>query len=108
MKVNREIELKEIPVQVNKTIQKTLNVYKNTPSLINRRFWYRNVTRYSEEENALGQYSLQILNGVQLIEELAKKQDSSITPKEIESILRAMGERGKVSSVKAIWRENHT
>lgn len=56
----------------------------------------------------LGQYSLQIFNGVQLIEELARKQDSSITPKEIESILKAMGERGKVSSVKEIWRENHT
>ena len=56
----------------------------------------------------LGQYSLQILNGVQLIEEIAKKQDSSITVKEIESILKAMRERSVVSSIKAIWRENHT
>ncbi len=30
----------------------------------------------------LGQYSLQIFNGVQLIEEIAKKQDSSITVKD--------------------------
>lgn len=55
----------------------------------------------------LGQYSLQILNGVQLIEEIARKEDSSMTPKEIEVILKSMGERGKVASVKEIWRENH-
>ena len=55
----------------------------------------------------LGQYSLQILNGVQLIEEIAKKQDSSITVKEIEAILKAMRERSVVSSIKAVWRENH-
>ncbi len=55
----------------------------------------------------LGQYSLQILNGVQLIEEIAKKQNSSITVKEIESILKAMRERSVVSSIKAVWRENH-
>ena len=55
----------------------------------------------------LGQYSLQILNGVQLIEEIAKKQDSSITVKEIESILKAMRERSAVSGIKAVWRENH-
>ena len=56
----------------------------------------------------LGQYSLQILNGVQLIEEIAKKQDSSITVKEIELILKAIRERSVVPSIKAIWRENHT
>lgn len=56
----------------------------------------------------LGQYSLQILNGVQLIEKIAKKQDSSITLKEIESILKAMRERSVVSSIKTAWRENHT
>ena len=56
----------------------------------------------------LGQYSLQIFNGVQLIEEIAKKQDSSISVKEIESILKAMRERDAVSGIKAVWRENHT
>lgn len=56
----------------------------------------------------LGQYSLQILNGVQLIEEIAKKQDSSITVKEMEAILKAMRERGVVSSIKTVWRDNHT
>ena len=55
----------------------------------------------------LGQYSLQILNGVQLIEEIAKKQDSSISVKEIESILKAMRERKVVSNIKTVWRENH-
>lgn len=55
----------------------------------------------------LGQYSLQILNGVQLIEEIAKRQDSSITVKEIEVILKAMRERNVVASIKAVWRENH-
>lgn len=55
----------------------------------------------------LGQYSLQILNGVQLIKEIAKNPDSSITVKELESILKAMGERRVVSDIKAVWRENH-
>ena len=56
----------------------------------------------------LGQYSLQILNGVQLIEEIAKKQNTSISVKEIESILKAMRKRDVISSIKAVWRENHT
>lgn len=55
----------------------------------------------------LGQYSLQILNGVQLIEEIAKKQDTSLSVKEIESILKAMKEREAVPSIKAVWREHH-
>lgn len=55
----------------------------------------------------LGQYSLEILNGVQLIEKIAQKQDSSMTIKEIESILKAMRERGAVSNIKTVWRENH-
>lgn len=56
----------------------------------------------------LGQYSLQILNGVQLIEEIAKKRDTSISIKEIELILKAMRERNAISSIKAVWRGNHT
>ncbi|MDE6749684.1 MAG: hypothetical protein K2K21_11590 [Lachnospiraceae bacterium] len=55
----------------------------------------------------LGQYSLQILNGVQLIEKIAQKRDSTITVKEIEAILKGMKERGAVSDIKAVWRENH-
>lgn len=55
----------------------------------------------------LGQYSLQILNGIQVIEEIAKKQDSSLTVKEIEAILKAMGKRSAVSDIKAVWRQNH-
>ncbi len=55
----------------------------------------------------LGQYSLQIFNGIQLIERIAQKKDCSITVKEIERILKAMGKRGAVSSIKTIWRENH-
>ena len=55
----------------------------------------------------LGQYSLQIFNGVQLIEEIAKKKDSSLTIKEIEAILKAMGKRSAVSDIKAVWRQNH-
>ena len=39
--------------------------------------------------------------------EIAKKQDSSITVKEIEAILKAMRERNAVSGIKAVWRENH-
>ena len=56
----------------------------------------------------LGQYSLQILNGTQLIEEIAKKQNTSISVKEIESILKAMRKRDAISSIKTVWRENHT
>ncbi len=56
----------------------------------------------------LGQYSLQILNGVQLIEEIAKKQNTSISVKEMESILKTMRKRDAISSIKAVWRENHT
>ncbi|MCC8102716.1 MAG: hypothetical protein LIP11_10820 [Clostridiales bacterium] len=55
----------------------------------------------------LGQYSLQILNGVQLIMDIAKKRDSTITIKEIEIILKSMRERSTVSSIKTLWRENH-
>ena len=55
----------------------------------------------------LGQYSLQILNGVQLIEKIAQKRNSSITVKEIEAILKGMRERGVVSDIKAMWREKN-
>ena len=41
----------------------------------------------------LGNYSLQILSGVQLIEKIAQKEDSSITVKEIEKILEDLGVR---------------
>lgn len=56
----------------------------------------------------LGQYSLQILSGVELIEDIAKKEDSSLNKKELEAILKAMGERSSVSKMKTIWREHHT
>lgn len=56
----------------------------------------------------LGQYSLQILNGVELIEKIAKKQNTSISIKEIESILKAMRKRDAISSIKEVWRENQT
>lgn len=56
---------------------------------------------------SLGQYSLKILNCVESIEEIAKKRDSSITMKELEGILKAIGERKEVSKIKEIWRENH-
>ena len=55
----------------------------------------------------LGQYSLQILNGIQVIEKIAKKQNSSLTIKEIEAILKAMGKRSAVSDIKTVWRQNH-
>lgn len=55
----------------------------------------------------LGHYSLQILNGVQLIEDIARKQDSSLSVKDIESILKSMRERDAVSRIKKVWRENH-
>ena len=54
----------------------------------------------------LGQYSLQILSAVQLMEKIAQKRDSSITVKEIEAILKDMGERKVISDIKAKRREN--
>lgn len=54
----------------------------------------------------LGQYSVQILNAVQLIEKIVQKRDSSITVKEIEAILKDMGERKVISDIKAKRREN--
>ena len=54
----------------------------------------------------LGQYSLQILNAVQLIEKIAQKRDSAITVKEIEAILKGMGERKVIADIKAKIREN--
>lgn len=61
----------------------------------------------SKRRMQIGRYSLQIFNGIQLIEEIAKKQDSSLTIKEIETILKAMGERKAVSGMKMLWRKNH-
>lgn len=61
----------------------------------------------ADKRMKLGQYSLQIWNSIQLIEKIAQKQDSSITLKEMEAILREMGARKKISHIKAVWRENH-
>jgi hypothetical protein len=55
----------------------------------------------------LGQYTLQIFDGVQLITEIAKKNESSMTDKELEDILKSMGEKAQVSEIKRVWRENH-
>ncbi len=62
----------------------------------------------AERRMQLGKYSLKIFNGVQLIEEIAKKKDSTMTVKEIEAILKSMRERNVVSDIKKVWRENHT
>lgn len=56
----------------------------------------------------LGRYSLQILNAVQLIEEIAKKPDSSMSVKDMESVLKSMKERGAVARIRTVWRENHS
>ena len=62
----------------------------------------------AERRMQLGEYSLKIFNGVQLIEEIAKKKDSTMTVKEIEAILKSMRERNAVSDIKKVWRESHT
>lgn len=55
----------------------------------------------------LGSYSLQILNGVDLVKLLAQKVDCTMSVKEIEAILNEMGERKYRTEVKDIWRKVH-
>lgn len=62
----------------------------------------------AQRRMCLGQYTLQIFNGVQLVEKIARKPSSSLTAKELENILKSMRERKAVSGVKALWRENHS
>lgn len=66
-----------------------------------------NLREIARRRMGLSTYALRILNGVDVIMELAKKKESSITAKELESILKDMRARDKVSEVKEIWRENH-
>lgn len=54
----------------------------------------------------LGSYSLQIFNGVQLIEEIAGKKESSLTIKEIEAIVKDMKEKRILSDIKNIWQNS--
>lgn len=55
----------------------------------------------------LGSYSLQILNGIDLVKLLAQKVDCTMSVKEIEAILNEMGERKYRTEVKDIWRKVH-
>lgn len=56
----------------------------------------------------LGSYTLQILDGIDLIKQIASKKDSSISSKEIEAILNDMGERSRRSEIKEIRRLSQT
>ena len=52
----------------------------------------------------LGSYSLQIFDGMELIKQIAQKENSSLSVKELELILNEMGERRHRAEVKELWR----
>ncbi len=54
-----------------------------------------------------GSYSLDIYNGIDLVRQIATKSDAILSKKELEQILKAMGERKYCSEIKTIWNENH-
>ena len=56
----------------------------------------------------LGKYSLQIFNGIQLREGIARKHNSLLSAKDLEQILKSMGERKSVAGIKAAWRDAHS
>lgn len=56
---------------------------------------------------SLGTYKLEIVNAVDLIMEIARKADSSLSKKDLERILNEMKEREHRSEMKTIWNNNH-
>lgn len=56
---------------------------------------------------SLGDFSLQIYNGLDLVNQIAQKERSSFTKKELEMLLNQMHERGYRSKMTQIWNESH-
>lgn len=61
----------------------------------------------SKKRVKLGTYSLQILNGMDLVRKIAQKEDSSLNKKDLEIILNQMGERAQRSEIKTLWNNCH-
>lgn len=61
----------------------------------------------SRKRMSLGDYSLQIYSTIDLLKELAQKEDGSLSKKELQRILNEMGERRRRSEITAIWNEAH-
>ena len=54
-----------------------------------------------------GSYSLKIYNAVDLILQIAGKEEILITKKELEQMLLCMGERGRKTELTKIWKASH-
>ena len=53
-------------------------------------------------------YSLNIYNVMDLILMIAQKEETSFSKKELEQIVRRVGERSRLSEFKQTWNENHS
>lgn len=62
----------------------------------------------SRKKMKLGDYSLQIYSAIDLVKEIARKKETSVSKKELEKIINEMGERGMRSEVTKIWNAFHT
>lgn len=56
----------------------------------------------------VGSYTLKIYDAVDLLKEIAAKDESSITKKDLEKILNDLGKRQYRSEIKTIWNEHHS
>ncbi len=56
----------------------------------------------------IGSYTLKIYDAFDLLKEIASREKSSISKKELEQILNDIGKRKYRSEIKKIWNENHS
>ena len=56
---------------------------------------------------SLSSYQLQIYDTSNLLEQIAEKNDLSISHKEFETIVKQVGERGNWARINAVWNANH-
>lgn len=61
----------------------------------------------AKKRTNLGQYTLEIYDAWDLIKQIAEKQETDISKKELEQILNEMGERPRRSEMKTIWNNHH-
>lgn len=55
----------------------------------------------------LGEFNLEIFNGVDLLKKIASSENTMLSKKELEAILLGMGEKKVRSEIKSIWNEHH-
>ena len=56
---------------------------------------------------SLSSYQLQVYDTANLLEQIAEKTDLSISHKELETLVKQVGERGNWPRINAIWHDNH-